>query len=457
MTTTSNITHAPTGFDPKVQEALLTPMIQKSLDEAKRLGASAAEAGVSVETGLSVTARLGDVETVEHHRSRGFGLTVYFGQRKGSASTSDLSPEALSETVAAACRIARYATEDPCSGLPDPELLATEFPDLDLHHPWAIDPLKAMDLALEAERAALAVHADIRNSEGASLNTFEAYRIMGNSLGFLHGYASSRHSLSVSVIGERDDEMQRDDWWTVARDARDLEDAASVGRMAGERTLRRLGARSLSTRQCPVIFQADIASSLLGHFIGAIRGGNLYRKSSFLLDQLGKQIFPDFVEIQEVPHLKKGLGSAPYDGEGVATRNRHLVRNGILESYVLSTYSARKLGMTTTGNAGGVHNLMITPGQKTLPELLKTMDRGLLVTELMGQGVNLVNGDYSRGAAGFWVENGEIQYPVEEFTIAGNLKDLYRNLVAVGNDVDLRGSTRTGSILLGEMTLAGNE
>jgi PmbA protein len=444
------------GFDPKVQHDLLAPLIQSALEEAKKLGASAADAGVSVESGLSVTSRLGEVETIEHHRSRGFGLTVYFGQRKGSASTSDLSPEALRETVAAACRIARYAAEDPCSGLPDEALLAKTFPELDLHYPWDLDPQTAIDLTLAAEAAALKVSPEIQNSEGASLNTFEGYRIMGNSLGFLHGYASSRHSLSVSVIGEREDEMQRDDWWTVARDARDLENPSSVGRMAGERTVRRLGARSLSTRQCPVIFQADVAASLLGHFIGAIRGGNLYRKSSFLLDQLGQPIFPEFIEIQEVPHLPKGLGSAPYDAEGVATRHRHLVRNGVLESYVLSTYSARKLGMTTTGNAGGVHNLMITPGTKDLKSLLKTMDRGVLVTELMGQGVNLLTGDYSRGAAGFWVEQGEIQYPVEEITIAGNLKEIYRNLVEVGNDVDLRGNTRTGSILLREMTVAGN-
>lgn len=444
------------GFDPEAQQALFAPLIQGSLDEARKLGATGAEAGLSVENGLSVTSRMGEVETVEHHRSRGFGLTVYFGQRKGSASTSDLSAEALRETVAAACRIARYAAEDPCAGLPEPALLATTFPELDLHHPWYLDPLTAIDLTLKAEQAALNVHPDIRNSEGASLNTFEGYRIMGNSHGFLHGYASSRHSLSVSVIGERGDEMQRDDWWTVARDPQDLEDPESVGRTAGDRTLRRLGAQSLSTRHCPVIYQADVAASLLGHFIGAIRGGNLYRKSSFLLDQLGQPIFPDFVEIEEVPHLPKGLGSAPYDAEGVATRARHLVQKGILESYVLSTYSARKLGLITTGNAGGVHNLRITPGNQSLPELLKTMGTGLLITELMGQGVNLLTGDYSRGAAGFWVENGEIKYPVEEFTIAGNLRDLYRNLVAVGSDVDLRGNTRTGSILLSEMTVAGN-
>ena len=280
--------------------------------------------------------------------------------------------------------------------------------------------------------------------------------MMGNSLGFLHGYASSRHSLSVSVIGERDQQMQRDDWWTVARDARDLQSPEEVGRIAAERTIRRLGARSLSTRQCPVIFAADVAASLLGHFIGAIRGGNLYRKSSFLLDQLGKPVFPDFVQIHEQPHLKKALGSVPYDAEGVRTVPHHLVRNGILESYVLSTYSARKLGMTSTGNAGGVHNLIIDPGTLDQAGLLQKMGTGLLVTELMGQGVNLVTGDYSRGATGFWVENGAIQYPVEEFTIAGNLRDMLKNLVAVGNDVDLRGNTRTGSIMLEQLTIAGN-
>jgi PmbA protein len=315
---------------------------------------------------------------------------------------------------------------------------------------------QAIELAVACENAARNHHADISNSEGASLNTFEGLRVMGNSLGFLHGYASSRHSLSVSVIGERDQQMQRDDWWTVARDARDLQSPEEVGRIAAERTIRRLGARSLSTRQCPVIFASDVAASLLGHFIGAIRGGNLYRKSSFLLDQLGKPVFPDFVQIHEQPHLKKALGSVPYDAEGVRTVPHHLVRNGILESYVLSTYSARKLGMTSTGNAGGVHNLIIDPGTLDQAGLLQKMGTGLLVTELMGQGVNLVTGDYSRGAAGFWVENGTIQYPVEEFTIAGNLRDMLKTLVAVGNDVDLRGNTRTGSIMLEQLTIAGN-
>lgn len=434
----------------------LKSLVADCIQETRNQGATGAEVGVSMEFGLSATARLGEVETIEHHRSRGLGLTVYIGQRKGSASTSDLSPAAMRETVAAACRIARHAAEDPCAGLPDIGLLATDFPDLDLYYPWAIEPEAAIELAVACESAARNHHTDISNSEGASLNTFEGLRVMGNSLGFLHGYASSRHSLSVSVIGERGQQMQRDDWWTVARDARDLQSPEEVGRIAAERTIRRLGARSLSTRQCPVIFAADVAASLLGHFIGAIRGGNLYRKSSFLLDQLGKPVFPDFVQIHEQPNLKKALGSVPYDAEGVRTVPHHLVRNGILESYVLSTYSARKLGMTSTGNAGGVHNLIIDPGTLDQAGLLQKMGTGLLVTELMGQGVNLVTGDYSRGAAGFWVENGTIQYPVEEFTIAGNLRDMLKTLVAVGNDVDLRGNTRTGSIMLEQLTIAGN-
>jgi PmbA protein len=434
----------------------LEEAVAGALAEAKRLGASAAEVGLNVDNGLSVSVRLGDVETVEHHRSQGLGVTVYFGQRKGSASSTDVRVDAIKETVKAACRIAQYAAEDPFSGLPDERLLARDFMDLDLYHPWSIDVEAAKVLALECETAAREFDPAITNSEGASLHTHQGLRIMGNSLGFLHGFRSSRHSLSCSVIGESGDNMQRDDWWTVARDAQDLETAVAVGRMAGERTVRRLNARSLDTRQCPVIFAADIASGLLGHFIGAIRGANLYRKSTFLLDSLGKQLFPDFVHIHEQPHLRKALGSTPYDGEGVATQARDLIKGGVLQSYVLSTYSARKLGLVTTGNAGGVHNLTLDPGELNLAGLLKAMNRGLLVTELMGQGVNIVNGDYSRGAAGFWVENGEIQYPVEEITIAGNLKQMFMDIQAVGNDVDLRGNTRTGSILVGEMTVAGS-
>ena len=435
----------------------LSTLVADILAEAKQQGASAAEAGLSVDRGLSVTVRLGEVETIEHHRSQGLGVTVYFGQSKGTARSSDLSALAVRETVAAACRIAKHAAADEYAGLPDADLLATEFPDLDLYHPWDLVADDAIELAKICEGAARAYHPDISNSEGANLNTYQGLSVSGNSLGFLHGYPSSYHSLNCSVIAGVGENMQRSDWGTVARDVTDMESAESVGCRAAERAVRRLGARSLSTRHCPVIFAAEVARGLVGHFISAIRGGSLYRKSSFLLDQLGKPVFPGFIHIHEQPHLLRALGSAPYDGEGVATHPHDLVKDGILESYVLSTYSARKLGMKTTGNAGGsVHNLIVDPGDLDLPALLKKMGSGLLVTELMGQGVNIVTGDYSRGAVGFWVENGEIQFPVEEITIAGNLKDLFMKILAVGSDVDLRGNTRTGSILISEMTVAGN-
>ncbi|HWP01463.1 MAG TPA: metalloprotease PmbA [Methylococcus sp.] len=439
-----------------VKLAELKELTALCLAEAKRQGASAAEVGCSVEKGLSLTVRMGEVETVEHHRSQGLGVTVYFGQRKGSASTNDLSRQALVETVSAACHIARHAAEDPCAGLPDPDTLAREFPELDLYHPWELTAEQGIDLALACENEGRAQSGEITNSEGASLDTFEGLRVLGNSLGFLHGYATSRHSLACCLIGERDGSMQRDDWWTVARVPGELESPEQVGRKAAERTLRRLGARHLRTRCCPVLFAADVAASLLGHFVAAVRGGNLYRKSSFLLDRLGQSVFPAFLHIHEEPHLPRALGSAPYDAEGVATRPHDLVRNGVLESYVLSTYSARKLGMRTTGNAGGVHNLIVDPGDLDFAGLLRSMDTGLVVTELLGQGVNLVTGDYSRGAAGFWVEQGEIQYPVEEVTIAGNLASMYKGILAVGNDVDLRGNIRTGSILIESMTVAGH-
>jgi len=450
------VTQTAQTHDETQQLAKLSSLVADILAEAKQQGASAAEAGLSVDKGLSVNVRLGEVETIEYHRSQGLGVTVYFGQSKGSASSTDLSAQAIRETVAAACRIAQHAAEDEYAGLPDADLLATEFPDLDLYHPWALEVEDAIQIAKVCEDAARSFDPVISNSEGANLNSYQGLRVSGNSLGFLHGYPSSRHSLSCSVIGEKGDAMQRDDWWTVARDAADLESAESVGRKAAERTVRRLDAQTLSTRQCPVVFAAEVAGGLFGHFVGAIRGGNLYRKSSFLLDHLGKQVFPEFIHIHEQPHLRKALGSAPYDGEGVTTRAHDIVKEGILESYVLSTYSARKLGLKTTGNAGGVHNLTIDPGLLDLPGLLQQMGTGLLVTELMGQGVNILTGDYSRGAAGFWVENGVIQYPVEEITIASNLRDMYLNIVAVGNDVDYRGNTRTGSVLISEMTLAGN-
>ena len=339
--------------------------------------------------------------------------------------------------------------------MPEKELLATEFPDLDLNHPWSISADEAIDLAVECENVARNFHKDISNSEGATINTHQGIHVMGNSLGFLQGYISTRHSLSCSVLAQRGGSMQRDYWYSVARNAQNLESAADIGRKAAERALRRLEGRRLSTRQCPVLYSAEIASGLLSSFISAISGGNLYRKASFLLDALDTQVFPAFVHIYEQPHLKGGLGSSAYDSEGVATKTRDIVSEGILRSYVLGTYSARKLGLHSTGNAGGVRNLTIDPSELDFQGMLKKLDTGLLVTELMGQGVNILTGDYSRGAAGFWVENGVIQYPVEEITIAGNLKDMLKNIVAIGNDIDYRGSTRTGSILVEQMSIAG--
>lgn len=429
--------------------------IHDLLQEAKKQGATAADAALSIDTGLSVNARLGDVETVEHHCSQGLGVTVYFGQQKGSASSTDLSAQSIKETVTAACTIARYASEDPYAGLPDAEMLATEFKDLDLYHPWGISAKDAIELAISCEDSARQYHADISNSEGASVDTYQGIRIFGNSLGFLHGYASTRHSISCSVIGERNGNMERDYWYSVARKADALESAELIGKKAAQRTIQRLGVRSLSTRKSPVMYSAEVASGLLSSFLGAISGSSLYRKSTFLLDSLDTQIFPDFINIYEQPHLPVALGSTCYDAEGVATKANKIVTDGILNTYLLSTYSARKLAMKSTGHAGGVHNLCINSGNQDLSQLLKTMDTGLLVTELMGQGVNPVTGDYSRGASGFWVEQGEIQYPVQEITIAGNLKDMYQQILAVGNDIDDRGNIRTGSIIIAEMAIAG--
>ncbi|HYA37139.1 MAG TPA: metalloprotease PmbA [Candidatus Methylomirabilis sp.] len=451
MVSTTSVSDAPT-------RSQLTAAVEFSLAEAKKSGATAAEAGANISQGLSVTVRLGEVETVEHTRDKGLGLTVYFGQRTGSASTTDMRLEALRDTVRAACAIARYTAEDDCAGLADPGRLAKYFPDLDLYHRWHPDMPQAIELARTAESNAREADPRITNSEGASLSTHEGLEIYGNSHGFLGSQASTRHSLSLSVIAQDQGGMQRDYWYTVARDPRQLESPAGVGREAARRTLRRLGGRQLSTRECPVIFEAPIASSLLSHFVNAVRGSSLYRQASFLLDSLGKPVFAGYVRIHEQPHLAGALGSAAFDGEGVATQARDLVRGGVLQGYVLDSYSARKLKMATTGNAGGVHNLTIDPGPESLDlgKLLKRMHTGLLVTELIGFGVNIVTGDYSRGAAGFWVENGEIRYPVEEITIAGNLREMYRQLLAVGNDVDTRGNLRSGSILIENMTVAGN-
>ena len=433
----------------------LLALVELALAEARTLGASQAEAAVSMDVGLSVSVRMGEVETIEYQRDRGMGITVYFGTRKGAASTGDLSPLALRETVAKACSIARFTADDECAGLPDPDTLATEIPDLELAHEWDLAPEAACDLALVCEAAALAVDPRIKNSEGASVGTHRGMRAYGNSHGFLAAYPGTLHSVSCAVLGVVDDEMERDYWYSTTRDWRELEPAASVGRHAGERAVRRLGARKLATSKAPVLFSPDVARGLIGSFLGAMRGGSQYRRSSFLLNAAGERVFPEWFAISERPHLHRALGSAPFDHEGVATRDRELVTAGVALGYVLSTYSARKLGLKTTGNAGGTHNVLVHSRERDFDAMLALMDRGLLVTELMGQGVNGVTGDYSRGATGFWVENGKLAYPVHEVTIAGNLKDMYREIVDVGTDIDQRGGVRTGSILVGQMTIAG--
>jgi PmbA protein len=386
------------------------------------------------------------------------GITVYFGKRKGSASTADLSPRAVAETVEKACDIARYTAEDECSGLADPEELARDIPDLDLDHPWDLPPEQAVETARECEAAGRVVDPRITNSEGASVSSHRGVRVYGNSHGFLEGYPSSSHSVSCVLLAQVGEDMQRDYWYASARDARELESSQSIGRKAGERAVARLGARKIATQKARVLYAPEVARGLVGHFLGAIRGSSQYRKSSFLLGASGQQIFPAFFELRERPHIKKALGSSPFDGEGVATRNRELVKDGVLQGYVLGSYSARKLGLKTTGNAGGTHNLLVesNTGGMDLSALMRELGTGLLVTELMGQGVNGVTGDYSRGASGYWIENGVQSYPVHEITIAGNLKDMYRNIAAIGNDVDLRGGVRVGSILISEMTIAGD-
>ncbi|HXY98157.1 MAG TPA: metalloprotease PmbA [Steroidobacteraceae bacterium] len=435
----------------------LTDLVSFALEEARRQGASQSEVDASVSRGLSVTVRLGEVDTVEYQRDRGLAVTVYFGKRKGSASTADLAASAVLEMVGKACAIARYTAEDPYAGLIEPEALARDIPDLDLDHPWEVSPEGAIEIARACEAAGLAVDARVRNSEGGSVGSQRHTGIYGNSLGFLAGYSSTSHSVSCSLIAEERGEMQRDHWYTVARDPADLEDAASVGRRAGERALARLGARRLTTRKAPVAFAPDMARGLIGHFIGAIRGTSQYRKSSFLLEAAGSQVFPAFLQMHERPHLKKALASSPFDQEGAATHDRELIRDGVLDGYVLGSYSARRLGLKTTGNAGGIHNLIVaaSDGGLTAEAFLARLDTGLLVTELMGQGVNGVTGDYSRGASGFWVERGAIQHPVHEVTIAGNLKRMYLDIAAVGADTDARGTVRTPSVLISEMTIAG--
>lgn len=437
-------------------DSQLRDLAGKVLELARAGGGTAAEVEVSEGFGQSVNVRKGEVETIEFNKDKGVGVTVYLGQRRGHASTSDFSLDALGRTVDKALAIARFTAEDDCAGLADADLLAKDVPSLDLHHPWEITVEQAADLARSCESAALAVDPRITNSEGAGVSVQESQFVYANSLGFMGGYPASRHSLSCSVIAEDDSGMQRDYWYTTARDAADMASAESVGLRTGERTVRRLNARKLETRQCPVLFEAPVATGLIASFVSAVSGGHLYRKSSFLLDSLGQQVFPSFMQIQERPFIAKGLASSPFDSEGVAVHDRDVIKDGVVQGYFLSTYSARKLGMKSTGNAGGNHNLIVPSTGESFEELLKKMGTGLLVTELLGHGLNMVTGDYSRGVAGFWVENGVLAYPVEEITVAGNLKDMFMAIQAIGTDVEVRGSRRVGSILIERMTVAGN-
>jgi len=434
----------------------LIAISQLVIGHATKLGATAADTEISEGVGQSVSVRQGEIETIEYNKDKGAGVTVHIGKRRGHASTSDLSEAALKSSVEKAMTIARFTAEDDCAGLPDADKVAKDIRDLDLYHPWALTVEEAAERARACEAAALAIDKRLTNSEGAGVNCHTSQFIYANSLGFCNGYAGSRHGMSVAVIGEDKGAMQRDYWYTSARNANDLDSPEAVGRIAGTRTVRRLNGRKLDTRTCPVIFEAQIATGLIGSFVAAVSGGSLYRKSSFLLDSLGKEVFAPLMQIREMPFITNGLGSAPFDSEGVACLERDIVKDGVLQGYFLSSYSARKLGMATTGNAGGSHNLIVTPGEHDLEGLLKQMGTGLLVTELLGSGANMVTGDYSRGAAGFWVENGEIQYPVEEITIAGNLSTMFKGIVGIGKDIERRSSKQVGSILIDKMTVAGN-
>jgi len=440
-------------------EAELRELAQAVLDRARQAGASGAGCDVSEAHGLTVTVRKGRPETIEHNRDRGIGVTVYLGSRprarRGHASTSDFSRAAIEQTVDAAAAIARHTAEDDCAGLADEALLAREPRSLDLFHPWPISTEEAIAIAKRCEDAAFAVSPLIRNSEGASVSAQQSQYVLATSQGFMQHVAGSRHYLSCAVIAEKKGLMQRDDWYSASRVPAQLAEPRALGRYAGERAAARLGARQIATCQAPVLFEAPVAIQLIGHFVSAVNGGNLYRKTSFLTDSLGKPVFSQRVSIDERPFERQGMASAFFDEEGVATRERPIVRGGVVEGYFLGSYSARKLGLQTTGNAGGHHNLVVEPGPLDFRGMLREMGRGLLVTELLGHGINPVTGDYSRGAAGFWVEGGEIRFPVEEITIAGNLKDMFRGIAAIGNDVLVRSGRSCGSILVEKMTIAG--
>ena len=429
------------------------------LARARRAGASGCDCDVSECYGLTVTVRKGKPETVEHNRDRSAGVSVYFGERpkvrRGHASTSDFSRAALEQTVDAAAAIARHTAEDDCAGLPDAEFLARDAPDLDLFHPWDLSTEEAIEITRRCEAAAFGASKRIRNSEGATVSAQQTQFVLANSLGFMAGYPGSRHYLSCAVIAEEKGLMQRDDWYSTSRVPGTLADPEALGRYAGQRAAARLGGRKIATCQAPVLFEAPVAGALIGHFVSAVNGCNLYRKSSFLLDSLGKQVFSPIVRLEERPLEPRGSASSAFDEEGVATRERMIVRDGVVEGYFLGSYSARKLGMRSTGSAGGHHNLVLRSDGPNFAGMLRNMGRGLLVTELMGQGVNLVTGDYSRGAAGYWVEGGEIRFPVEEITIAGNLRDIFRAIESIGSDVVTRSGRSSGSILVGNMTIAG--
>lgn len=430
--------------------------VADALEQAQKAGASSAECAISRSRGISVGTRMGEVETVEFNQDGALGITVYRGHHKGSASTTDLSAAAIREAVTKANEIANFTSQDPCAGLAPAEFMATDYPDLDLCHPADQSAEFALQQALDCERHGLAADPRIVNSDGAGYSSHCGYRVYGNTHGFIGGYLQSRHSLSCALIGKEGERMQRDYSYSVARKQHELASPQQVANEAVEETLGRLGARKINTAQVPVLFRADVANSLFGHFVAAISGGNLYRKSSFLLNQKGQQVFPDWLQIDEQPHLIGGLASSPFDTEGVRTQTQSIVNQGVLETYLMSSYTARKLNATPTGHAGGIHNWRVNHHAKNLQQLCQTMGTGLLVTELMGQGVNIVNGDYSRGAAGYWVENGVIAYPVEEITIAGNLADMFKNIVAIGNDVDHRHGVLTGSVLIEQMRIAGH-
>ena len=440
----------------KSQEQTLRDAVSFAIETAQKAGAIA-EVGVTKVSGLSVSTRLQEIENVEFTNDGALGISVYLGQQKGNASTSDLSEEAIKNTVEAALAIAKYTSPDDCTGLADKELMAFEAPDLALYHGASIDVEQATKLALEAEKSALEYDAKIVNSNGASFNSHTGVRVYGNTHGMLQSYLSSRYSLSCSVIGGELDQLENDYEYTVSREFDALSPADWVGQNCAKKVIARLNPQKLTTREVPVIFLNDVATGLISHLTGAISGGSLYRKSSFLLDHLGKQVLPDWFQISERPHLLKRLASTPFDSEGVRTQDLEIIQDGVLQTYLLTSYSGRKMGMQSTGHAGGIHNWLVKPNlMGGLTALLRQMGTGLLVTDVMGQGVNIVTGDYSRGAAGFWVENGEIQYPVAEITIAGQLQDMLKNIVAVADDIEHRSNIQTGSILLDKMKISGN-